>query len=105
MARSTEPIEARAGVIARIGQVQRGLGGVQLLALGVLGAGLRGLEGDRLLGSGLVYGLGGTGDSMKDSTVAAQPYDIWHFQDPLFVIDSFDQLAAAFDQWVAQTIR
>ena len=35
---------------------------------------LRGLEGDRLLGSGLVYGLGGTGDSMKDSTVAAQPY-------------------------------
>lgn len=35
---------------------------------------LRGLEGDRLLGAGLVYGLGGTGDSMKDSTVAAQPY-------------------------------
>lgn len=35
---------------------------------------LRGLEGDRLIGMGLVYGLNGTGDSMKDSTVAAQPY-------------------------------
>ena len=35
---------------------------------------LRGLEGDKLIGIGLVYGLNGTGDSMKDSTVAAQPY-------------------------------
>ncbi|MEY2715925.1 MAG: flagellar P-ring protein [Planctomycetota bacterium] len=35
---------------------------------------LRGLEGDRLVGMGLVYGLNGTGDSMKDSTIAAQPY-------------------------------
>ena len=35
---------------------------------------LRGLEGDRLIGMGLVYGLSGTGDSMKDSTVSAQPY-------------------------------
>lgn len=35
---------------------------------------LRGLEGDRLIGIGLVYGLNGTGDSMKDSTITAQPY-------------------------------
>jgi len=35
---------------------------------------LRGLEGDRLVGMGLVYGLNGTGDNMKDSTVSAQPY-------------------------------
>lgn len=35
---------------------------------------LRGLEGDRLVGMGLVYGLNATGDSMKDSTIAAQPY-------------------------------
>ena len=35
---------------------------------------LRGLEGDRLVGLGLVYGLAGTGDSMKDSTISAQPY-------------------------------
>ena len=35
---------------------------------------LRGLEGDRLVGVGLVYGLNGTGDSMKDSTVTMGPY-------------------------------
>ena len=35
---------------------------------------LRGLEGDRLVGLGLVYGLAGTGDSMKDSTISSQPY-------------------------------
>lgn len=34
---------------------------------------LRGLEGDRLVGIGLVYGLNKTGDSLKDSPVAAQP--------------------------------
>lgn len=35
---------------------------------------LRGLEGDRFVGVGLVYGLDRTGDSMKDSTVSSQPY-------------------------------
>lgn len=35
---------------------------------------LRGLEGDRFVGIGLVYGLDQTGDSMKDSLIAAQPY-------------------------------
>ncbi|MFO0829917.1 MAG: flagellar basal body P-ring protein FlgI [Phycisphaerales bacterium] len=35
---------------------------------------LRGLEGDTLVGLGLVVGLNGTGDSMKDSTIAGQPY-------------------------------
>ncbi|MDZ4831393.1 MAG: flagellar basal body P-ring protein FlgI [Phycisphaerae bacterium] len=35
---------------------------------------LRGLEGDTLVGLGLVTGLNGTGDSMKDSTIAGQPY-------------------------------
>jgi flagellar P-ring protein FlgI len=34
---------------------------------------LRGLEGDRLVGIGLVYGLNKTGDSLKDTPVAAQP--------------------------------
>jgi phenylalanine-4-hydroxylase len=36
--------------------------------------------------------------------VAATPYDIWHFQDVLFVIDSFDQLGEAFEDWVARKI-
>lgn len=35
---------------------------------------LRGLEGDTLVGLGLVTGLNGTGDSMKDSSIAGQPY-------------------------------
>lgn len=35
---------------------------------------LRGLEGDKLIGLGLVVGLDGTGDSMKDSSIAGQPY-------------------------------
>jgi flagellar P-ring protein precursor FlgI len=35
---------------------------------------LRGLEGDRFVGLGLVYGLNKSGDNMKDSAVAAQPY-------------------------------
>lgn len=30
---------------------------------------------------------------------AAQPYNIWHFQDPLFVIDSFDHLEREFVHW------
>lgn len=35
---------------------------------------VRGLEGDKLVGIGLVIGLDGTGDSMKDSMIAGQPY-------------------------------
>lgn len=34
--------------------------------------------------------------------VAAQPYDIWHFQETLFVIDSFDQLEAEFAAWAGR---
>ncbi len=35
---------------------------------------LKGYEGNRLTGLGLVYGLDKTGDSMKESTITAQPY-------------------------------
>jgi flagellar P-ring protein FlgI len=35
---------------------------------------VQGLEGDVLVGMGLVVGLDGTGDSMKDSMIAGQPY-------------------------------
>lgn len=35
---------------------------------------VRGLEGDVLVGMGLVVGLDGSGDSMKDSMIAGQPY-------------------------------
>ena len=30
---------------------------------------------------------------------ARQPYDIWHFQDVLWVVDSFDQLESDFARW------
>jgi phenylalanine-4-hydroxylase len=32
-------------------------------------------------------------------TVSAKPYDIWHMQKELFVIDSFDQLEQTFARW------
>ena len=35
---------------------------------------LRGLEGDRFVGIGLVYGLNKTGDALKDSPVTGQPF-------------------------------
>jgi phenylalanine-4-hydroxylase len=31
--------------------------------------------------------------------IAAKPYDIWHMQEELFVIESFDQLELEFDRW------
>ena len=35
-------------------------------------------------------------------TIAAKPYDIWHMQEELFVIESFDQLESEFDAWTAR---
>lgn len=35
-------------------------------------------------------------------TVAAQNYDIWHIQDEVFVIDSFEQLGKDFRSWAGK---
>jgi phenylalanine-4-hydroxylase len=32
---------------------------------------------------------------------AAQAYDIWHLQEDLFVVESFEDLEARFDAWAA----
>ncbi len=65
----------------------------------------------RIYGNGIISSFGETKHSLTDQvkklpftpeTAGATPYDIWHFQDTLFVIDSFDQLAEAFDVWVHQ---
>ena len=32
-------------------------------------------------------------------TIAAKPYDIWHMQEELFVIPSFDELENEFERW------
>lgn len=62
----------------------------------------------RIYGNGIISSYGETRHCLTDKvrkvpykpeTLAAQPYDIWHFQDPLFVIDSFDQLEQEFVRW------
>jgi phenylalanine-4-hydroxylase len=63
----------------------------------------------RIYGNGIISSFGEVLHSLTDKVekrpfepdkVAATPYDIWHFQEVLFVIDSFDHLAEEFDRWV-----
>jgi len=63
----------------------------------------------RICGNGIISSFGETEHSLTGHTkkvpfnpdvTGATPYDIWHFQDTLFVIDSFGALAEAFDAWV-----
>jgi phenylalanine-4-hydroxylase len=67
----------------------------------------------RIYGNGIISSYGETQHSLMDQVmrkpfdpeeVAATAYDIWHFQDVLFVIESFDQLGDAFDGWVRRNI-
>ena len=67
----------------------------------------------RIYGNGIISSYGETQHSLTEKVVkkpfdpevvAATPYDIWHFQDTLFVIDSFDHLADAFDDWVRRHV-
>ncbi len=62
----------------------------------------------RIYGNGIISSSGETQHSLTDKvkkvpyrpeTLAAQAYDIWHFQDTLFVIESFDQLEHEFVRW------
>ena len=62
----------------------------------------------RIYGNGIISSYGETVHSLTDKVeerpfipeqAAAQPYDIWHFQDVLWVIESFEQLEAEFDRW------
>ena len=64
--------------------------------------------GPRIYGNGIISSSAETQHSLtsrvqkvpyRPETLAAQPYDIWHFQDPLFVIESFDQLESEFVRW------
>jgi phenylalanine-4-hydroxylase len=67
----------------------------------------------RIYGNGIISSYGEVLHSLKDEVkklpfdpevVAATPYDIWHFQDTLFVIDSFDHLGDEFEKWVQRHI-
>ncbi|MFI5357439.1 MAG: phenylalanine 4-monooxygenase [Opitutales bacterium] len=65
-------------------------------------------DGLRIYGNGIISSHAETRHSLTDKVakrpmvpeeVAAQPYDIWHFQDVLFVIESFTQLETEFTRW------
>lgn len=65
-------------------------------------------EGLRIYGAGIVSSPNEVLYSLSSSpkkypfdidAIAAKPYDIWHMQDELFVIESFDQLESEFDRW------
>jgi phenylalanine-4-hydroxylase len=69
---------------------------------------IRNPGGHRIYGNGIISSSGETQHSLSNRVkkesytperLAAQPYDIWHFQDVLFVIDSFDQLEREFVRW------
>lgn len=69
---------------------------------------IRNPEGLRIYGSGIVSSPKEAVYSLSDvpvkhpfdiDVIAAKPYDIWHMQDELFVIESFDQLENEFDRW------
>lgn len=65
----------------------------------------------RIYGNGIISSYAEVQHSLTDKVekrpcvpeqVAAQPYDIWHFQDVLFVIDSFEHLEHEFDRWARE---
>lgn len=62
----------------------------------------------RIYGNGIISSSGETLHSLTDQAekrrfvpeqTARQPYDIWHFQDVLWVVESFDQLEREFVRW------
>ncbi|WP_054284903.1 phenylalanine 4-monooxygenase [Gulbenkiania mobilis] len=69
---------------------------------------IRNAEGLRIFGAGILSSPNEVLYSLSENTrkhafdivqVAATDYDIWHMQDELFVIDSFDALEHAFADW------
>lgn len=65
-------------------------------------------EGLRIYGSGIVSSPNEVLYSLSEQpkkhpfdmdVVTAKTYDIWHMQEELFVIESFDQLEMEFDRW------
>ena len=62
----------------------------------------------RIYGNGIISSYGETVHSLGDAVekrpfvpeqTALQAYDIWHFQEVLWVVDSFDQLEREFVRW------
>jgi phenylalanine-4-hydroxylase len=62
----------------------------------------------RIYGNGIISSAGETLHSLAPEVekrpfvpekTAQQPYDIWHFQDVLWTVESFDQLESEFVRW------
>ncbi len=69
---------------------------------------IRAKDGYRVYGNGISSSYGEAKNSLTDAVekrpfipdlVAQQPYDIWHMQSVLFVIESFQELEERFDDW------
>ena len=69
---------------------------------------MRSAGGPRIFGNGIISSYGETLHSLTAKTekrpfvaerTAAQAYDIWHFQDVLWVVEDFDQLEQEFTRW------
>ncbi|MDB6169240.1 MAG: Phenylalanine 4-hydroxylase [Verrucomicrobia bacterium] len=65
----------------------------------------------RIYGNGIISSSGETLNSLTDKVekrpfvaekTAAQPYDIWHFQEVLWIVDSFDHLETEFVRWARE---
>jgi phenylalanine-4-hydroxylase len=69
---------------------------------------VRNPEGMRIYGNGIISSYAETQFSLTPKArkhpfvadeVARQAYDIWHLQEDLFVVDSFEDLETRFDDW------
>jgi phenylalanine-4-hydroxylase len=72
---------------------------------------VRNPEGLRIYGNGIISSYAETQFSLTSGArkrpfvaddVARQPYDIWHLQGELFVVESFEELESSFDDWAAR---
>lgn len=71
---------------------------------------IRQSEGTRIFGAGILSSKNEVSHALSDQVtvhpfdpdkIVEQEYDVWHLQDVLFVLDSFDQLVTGFQEWVA----
>jgi phenylalanine-4-hydroxylase len=69
---------------------------------------VRNPDGLRIFGNGIISSFAETRFSLTEKAtkhpfvadkVARQPYDIWHLQEDLFVVESFEDLESSFDRW------
>jgi phenylalanine-4-hydroxylase len=69
---------------------------------------IRQAEGTRIFGAGILSSKSEVAHALSDEVavhpfdparIVEQEYDVWHLQDVLFVLNSFDQLVKGFQNW------